>query len=337
MRKIFALTSLLVTLSSVSYANVSIPDLGLAIQAGKNETVQQYLNEGGNPNATLMHGQSLLNAAVASMNVDAVHQLIDAGANVNDGGTVMGKKSMSPLYLAVSTRNIEMAKILIEAGANLNDNFYGVSIRQMASGDADMLRLITTETLKKAASNQSSVSNSRTILSTLGPDDINKAKIESAKGKRLSYDLYEKGQSFLDAMKYGVNKMPVRLALFTPYSLYRHGLYEESQTYIPFSEDAKRAIIADKNKVYIVPYVQGIPGMYGTVVKHLVIKKNGVIYQPEPLTNGYMETFGYSSAYGFSIDLFDGEPMDIIAIDAQNDKQLVMPIDKKFYEKRGWY
>jgi hypothetical protein len=35
--------------------------------------------------------------------------------------------------------------------------------------------------------------------------------------------------------------------------------------------------------------------------------------------------------------LFDGEPMEIIAIDASNDKQLVMPIDRKFYEKRGWY
>ena len=77
--------------------------------------------------------------------------------------------------------------------------------------------------------------------------------------------------------------------------------------------------------------------MPGTLIKHLVIKKNGVVYQPEPLTNSYMQSLGITFAYGFSIDLFDGQPMEIVAIDAQNDKQLIMPIDKQFYDKRGWY
>ena len=337
MKKIVITGVMLAIFSNISYAAVSVPDVVLAITAGNNELIEQYLNEGGNPNATAMQGQSLIFSAVASMNTGAMDKLIAAGANVNDGGTIMGKRNMSPLYLAVSTRNIQAAKMLLDAGADINDRFYGIPLTQAASFDADMRRLVNEAAHKRVSKTSlSGLSGMKTILSTLTLEDIDKAKLEADKGKRLSYDLNEKGLSFKDALKYGI-KSSVRLLLYTPYSLYRHGEYEEKQNYIPFDEETRQSIIADKNKVYVVPYYLNVPGMPGTLIKHLVIKKNGVVYQPEPLTNSYMQSLGNTFAYGFSIDLFDGQPMEIVAIDAQNDKQLIMPIDKHFYDKRGWY
>ena len=323
MKKIVITGVILAMFSNISYAAISVPDVVLAITAGNNELIEQYLNEGGNHDATAIQGQTLIFSAVASMNTGAINKLIAAGANVNDGGTIMGKRNMSPLYLAVSTRNIQAAKMLLDAGADINDTFYGTPLTQAASFDADMRRLVNEAARKRVSETSlSGLSGMKTILSTLTLEDIDKAKVEADKGKRLSYDLYEKGSSLL---------------LYTPYSLYRHGEYEEKQNYIPFDEETGQSIIADKNKVYIVPYYLNVPGMSGTLIKHLVIKKNGVVYQPEPLTNSYMQSLGITFAYGFSIDLFDGQPMEIVAIDAQNDKQLIMPVDKHFYDKRGWY
>ena len=76
---IFALSSTLVM------ANVTVPELANAIQVGDENKVTQYLVEGGNPNATLVQGQTLVFASVGAMNNKALKQLIDAGADVNKG------------------------------------------------------------------------------------------------------------------------------------------------------------------------------------------------------------------------------------------------------------
>lgn len=340
MKRIIISSLFAAAITATSFAQVEIHQVAQALQTGNNAIITQYLEEGGDPNANLMQGQTLVFASVATANIDALKQLIDAGANINDGGKMMGKKNMSPLFFAASMNNLEAAKVLLDAGANPNDNFMGQSIRSMPSvkSSPEMLKLLNEATLSHAAQSNGAVTvSSKTILSTLSTADMAKAKADAKNGKRLSYDMYEKGRSFWTAMSEGVNKSPVRLALFTPYSLYRHGYYEETQTFIPFSDAAKQAIIADKNKVYILPYSIVGGGLYGTTIKHLVIRKKGIVYQPEPLTNAYMQTYGHDFAYGFPIDLFDGEPLEVIAIDAQNDKQLIMPIDKTFFEKRNWY
>ena len=160
------------------------------------------------------------------------------------------------------------------------------------------------------------------------------------KGEHLSYPLYEQGKGFFtglaETMVFGVEKGRIRLNLITPYSLYRHGYYEEEQTFIPFTDEAKTEILANKDKVYIVPWSETY-GVIPSYIKNLVIRKNGQIYHAQEVSPNYLMSLGVSSTYAFDINLFDGEPMEIIAIDASNNKQLVMPIDRKFYEKRGWY
>jgi len=149
-----------------------------------------------------------------------------------------------------------------------------------------------------------------------------------------------KGKGFFtglaETMVFGVEKGRIRLNLITPYSLYRHGYYEEVQTFIPFTDEAKTEILANKDKVYIVPWSETY-GVIPSYIKNLVIRKNGQIYHAQEVSPNYLMSLGVSSTYAFDINLFDGEPMEIIAIDASNNKQLVMPIDRKFYEKRGWY
>lgn len=108
------------------------------------------------------------------------------------------------------------------------------------------------------------------------------------------------------------------------------------QTFIPFTDEAKTEILANKDKVYIVPWSETY-GVIPSYIKNLVIRKNGKIYHAQEVSTNYLMRLGVSSTYAFDINLFDGEPMEIIAIDASNNKQLVMPIDRKFYEKRGWY
>ena len=90
--------------------------------------------------------------------------------------------------------------------------------------------------------------------------------------------------------------------------------------------------------MYIIPYSLDSYGLYGTIIKNLVIKKNGKIYHAKEVEPPIMlAKFVSSNVYAFDINLFDGEPMEIIAVDAVTDQKLVMPIDGNFYKKRGWY
>ena len=346
MKRIVGLSIMFALSSTLVMANVTVPELANAIQIGDENKVNQYLAEGGNPNATLVQGQTLIFASVGAMNNKALKQLIDAGADVNKGGSIGGRPAMSPLMLAVSVSNNDAIKLLVDAGGDVNTKYMGISVRQMAKnlGNHDALVLLTPANLKPVDAGSTHINtidiNSKTILSQLSPADQIKAKQDSKRGEHLSYPLYEKGKGFFtglaETMVFGVEKGRIRLNLITPYSLYRHGYYEEEQTFIPFTDEAKTEILANKDKVYIVPWSETY-GVIPSYIKNLVIRKNGQIYHAQEVSPNYLMSLGVSSTYAFDINLFDGEPMEIIAIDASNNKQLVMPIDRKFYEKRGWY
>lgn len=309
MKRIVGLSIIFALSSTLVMANVTVPELANAIQLGDENKVTQYLAEGGNPNATLVQGQTLVFASVGAMNNKALKQLIDAGGNVNT-------------------------------------KYMGISARQMAKnlGNHDALVLLTPTDIKPVDAGSTHINikdfSSKTILSQLSPADQIKAKQDAKRGEHLSYPLYEKGKGFFtglaETMVFGVEKGRIRLNLITPYSLYRHGYYEEVQTFIPFTDEAKTEILANKDKVYIVPWSETY-GVIPSYIKNLVIRKNGQIYHAQEVSPNYLMRLGVSSTYAFDINLFDGEPMEIIAIDASNNKQLVMPIDRKFYEKRGWY
>lgn len=346
MKRIVGLSIIFALSSTLVMANVTVPELANAIQLGDENKVTQYLAEGGNPNATLVQGQTLVFASVGAMNNKALKQLIDAGADVNRGGSIGGRPAMSPLMLAVSVSNNDAIKLLVDAGGNVNTKYMGISARQMAKnlGNHDALVLLTPTDIKPVDAGSTHINikdfSSKTILSQLSPADQIKAKQDAKRGEHLSYPLYEKGKGFFtglaETMVFGVEKGRIRLNLITPYSLYRHGYYEEVQTFIPFTDEAKTEILANKDKVYIVPWSETY-GVIPSYIKNLVIRKNGQIYHAQEVSPNYLMRLGVSSTYAFDINLFDGEPMEIIAIDASNNKQLVMPIDRKFYEKRGWY
>lgn len=309
-------------------AQITTNEVLKAIGYGNTPIVKQYLDEGGNPNARGMGNVPLLISAVSVGNMDSVKMLAEKGANVNEVFL-----NMTPLCYAATTGNIDMAKLLIELGADVNFSQNGISPVSVAQSMGNMEMATFLNSCKRKSTVNPSIT-SKTILSTLTSADIIKAEEEWQKGKRLSYDLYEKGKSFwsLDF------RMPLCLKLVTPYSQYRHEVYKEKQTFVPFTQKKKEAILSDKQHVYILPFSYGSLEYAPTLIKNMVIKKNGKIYQADFLPAPYLSIYqGYTGSYAFDIDLFDGEPMEIIAIDASTDEQLVMPINKKFYEKRGWY
>lgn len=63
----------------------------------------------------------------------------------------------------------------------------------------------------------------------------------------------------------------------TPYSEYRHGYYEEVQTFIPFTDEAKTEILATKICLYSAMLVRDIwcNTRVTYILKNLVIRRMG--------------------------------------------------------------
>jgi len=117
---------------------------------------------------------------------------------------------------------------------------------------------------------------SKTILSTLSESDKLKAEADFKKGKKDYYNLGRKEPGGLKQLY----AAPTMAYISTPYSLYRHGIYLEKQTFIPFSNELKAELEAHADKVYIYTYSNPMWGM-PSYIGNIVIKKDGKIY------NGY--------------------------------------------------
>ena len=174
---------------------------------------------------------------------------------------------------------------------------------------------------------------SKTILSTLSESDKLKAEAEFKKGKKDYYNLGRKEPGGLKQLY----AAPTMAYISTPYSLYRHGIYVEKQTFIPFSNELKAELESHADKVYIYTYSNPMWGM-PSYIGNIVIKKDGKIY------NGKMMDFkgidadeGASKAYEFDINLFDGRDMDVIAVNVADYKQLTFHITAETYKKYQWY
>ena len=336
MKKMLLSMSILLSLTFINtYAETVPMDVLDAIRDKNNVRLEEFLQSGADPNSMTVTGQNLLTYAVLMRNTEAVNLLINKGADVNTPNKQAGM-DIYPIGLAVTSQDIPTVKSLINAGAKTDIVVGGQPLKNIAKflNNRELVNILN-------GSNHEALDEkvtTKTILSTLSAEDIEKAKKEASKGKRASYDLYEKGRSFWDAMTYGVNKANLRLALSTPYSQLRNLYYEETENYIIVDNAEKQAIIDSKDKVYIIPYSLDSYGFYGTIIKNLVIKKNGKIYHAKEVEPPIMlAKFISSNVYAFDINLFDGEPMEIIAVDAVTDQKLVMPIDGNFYKKRGWY
>lgn len=179
-------------------------------------------------------------------------------------------------------------------------------------------------------------SQNKTILSTLSPADQEKAVSEYKKGKKHYYNLGSKSPGGLSALF----KSPTLFVIATPYSLYRHEVYEEKQKFIPFTGEEKADLI-NRREVYVQTYsnpYMGIP----TLIENMVIKKGDKVYPGRPVELNsakyrHLLREGYSNIYAFDIGLFDGNDMDLIAINASNDNQITIHITTETYKKHQWY
>lgn len=179
-------------------------------------------------------------------------------------------------------------------------------------------------------------SQNKTILSTLSQADQEKAVSEYKKGKKHYYNLGSKSPGGLSALF----KSPTLFVIATPYSLYRHEVYEEKQKFIPFTDEEKEDLI-NRREVYVQTYsnpYMGIP----TLIENMVIKKGDKVYPGRPVELNsakyrHLLREGYSNIYAFDIGLFDGNDMDLIAINASNDNQITIHITAETYKKHQWY
>lgn len=179
-------------------------------------------------------------------------------------------------------------------------------------------------------------SQNKTILSTLSSADQEKAVSEYKKGKKHYYNLGSKSPGGLSALY----KSPTLFVIATPYSLYRHEVYEEKQKFIPFTGEEKEDLI-NRREVYVQTYsnpYMGIP----TLIENMVIKKGDKVYPGRPVELNsakyrHLLREGYSNIYAFDIGLFDGNDMDLIAINASNDNQITIHITAETYKKHQWY
>lgn len=179
-------------------------------------------------------------------------------------------------------------------------------------------------------------SQNKTILSTLSPADQEKAVSEYKKGKKHYYNLGSKSPGGLSALF----KSPTLFVIATPYSLYRHEVYEEKQKFIPFTGEEKEDLI-NRREVYVQTYsnpYMGIP----TLIENMVIKKGDKVYPGRPVELNsakyrHLLREGYSNIYAFDIGLFDGNDMDLITINASNDNQITIHITAETYKKHQWY
>src|SRR5689334_4828287 len=106
---------------SSSFWSFNLSPRGLQVK-----DVQQYLDEGGDPNRRTEHQQTLLHIAADNGDLDVIKLLIAHGADIN----ARGYRNYTPLHLAVDgdcntsgrdgrvATELPAAKLLIESGAD---------------------------------------------------------------------------------------------------------------------------------------------------------------------------------------------------------------------------
>jgi ankyrin repeat protein len=108
--KDFLITNLLIDYGAVT--NIFITTL-----QGNLEALQNYLQVGGNPNATISKArQTLLELSIKAHSLAMVQCLLDKGANVNKTNAY----GFTPLYIAASQGQYTICELLIDRGAKVN-------------------------------------------------------------------------------------------------------------------------------------------------------------------------------------------------------------------------
>ena len=318
-------------------------------QTGNTQTVQLLLDAGISPDARNQFGWTALMVALSANQQEVISALITAGADVN-AKTKLGE---SPIYVAVLSGNADAVQRLIFLGANPHDKTkMGLSAYAMAKSlnRGDLMAIMSKGAARSSGNPEASIIppdypqiSTKTSLIMLDEFAIAKARAEApalkdinAWNRQIAYWIGSKGYSVF------MNYAPLRYQLITPYSLTRFAFYKAGRQFKEPDQSLLNEIANNKNIAWVYLWGSGtldyaarmVPG---PPITNVVIRKNGVIYQPlsrEQYVPAAITSLGVSadagawpslttsSAWPFPIDLFSKEgDFEIIAIDTEDHQK----------------
>ena len=134
----FLLSAFITVSSSLSNSN----NIFTASFAGHTDIIQEFLDQGGNPNEIEkgMYGNTLLHKAVLGGQYEVAEALVRGGANINSHNRL----GHTPLHSAVNERNIALVEFLLKAGAAVNSNSAtGTPLHEaVAKGDLRIVEML---------------------------------------------------------------------------------------------------------------------------------------------------------------------------------------------------
>lgn len=311
-------------IGSICYADAAQEsNLFNAIVSGNILEVENLLKSGMDPNIRGANGWTPLLTACSGGKTDIALLLLKFGADPN----LAGNQNETPLLYAVMTSNRILVKELLASGADPNI--------KMATGQspldmAKMLRLndVVNMMVKPSYNDKQIVLADKTIFHLLNDDSIAKAKEEANKNSDFSYFIDSKVPNM-----FKLNSMPSMVfRLITPYSLLRYGFYREKQTFITFEANEIQEIYDAREYafIYVFPVQMELTQVLDNY-KNLVIRKNGIVYKSIPISLSVFNNYDIpdNRVWAFPIGLFDGEDLEIIAIDPWDDQQIIKITKKK--------
>ena len=111
----------LALLAAALPAASTLPKLANAVEAGRQDVVQDLLRQGADPNAGQADGMTALHWAAHDDDIGLARLLLDAGA---EPGTP-SRYGITPLFLACENGNVAMANLLLKSGADPNVTLRG--------------------------------------------------------------------------------------------------------------------------------------------------------------------------------------------------------------------
>lgn len=319
-------------------------ELLFAIANGHTDTIKEYIKEAKDVNAEIS-GTTPIIAAVTMGNINAIQELLNAGADVNKP-MVFNQIKSYPLFTAITMGNSDIVKLLLEHGArtDLKEQNYTPAAFAKLLGKKEIAKIIYEHDVKRIKEKSSldikhfegQSTKPKTYLSTLSSFDIAAAEQDKKKGKSAFVFLDDLSVSFgeglASAFVLGYSRDPIYVFVATPYTMLRNLYYQRDVVYDEISEYEFQDVINNKDKVIL--SVGNFPGdLLPIQVKNIVVRKNEKIIRPTHDVPEYMQMYG-SQYYVFPIEIFDGEPFDIIIIDANENKPREIHISKSLLEKR---